>query len=180
MCCNITITFTNTTGQAVFLHPSGSHLAMSSALPSHLIKYEVLRLLLTSHTSIRDGHPSSYLLRGKYEISHGNPSTCSYLSRRHYTHRALVWLDSPCTRGISCSMRHELAFTLPTATFTLHPEGRPSKDCNFASRRHGAVGLLYYKRHQLDARIAWRPEYKTRERIHPGLADPGLLAIPAS
>ena len=23
-------------------------------------------------------------------------------------------------------------------------------------------------------------EYKTRERIHPGLADPGLLAIPAS
>jgi len=34
--------------------------------------------------------------------------------------------------------------------------------------------------HQLDTRIAWRPEYKTRERIHPGLADPGLLAIPAS
>ena len=91
-----------------------------------------------------------------------------------------MWLDSPCTRGISHSMCHKLAFTLNTATFTLHPEGRPSKDCDFASRRHGAVGLLYYKRHQLDARIAWRPEYKTRERIHPGLADPGLLAIPAS
>ena len=63
-----------------------------------------------------------------------------------------------------------------------HPSSQPlaRRDCDFASRRHGAVGLLYYKRHQLDARIAWRPEYKTRERIHPGLADPGLLAIPTS
>ena len=63
-----------------------------------------------------------------------------------------------------------------------HPSRQPSRiqRCDFASRRHGAVGLLYSKRHQLDARIAWRPEYKTRERIHPGLADPGLLVIPAS
>ncbi len=63
-----------------------------------------------------------------------------------------------------------------------HPSSRTlaRRDCDFASRRHGVIGFLYYKRHQLDARIAWRPEYKTRERIHPGLADPGLLAIPAS
>ncbi len=63
-----------------------------------------------------------------------------------------------------------------------HPSCHTSRyrHCNFASRRHGVVGLLYSKRHQLDARIAWRPEYKTRERIHPSLADLGLLVIPAS
>lgn len=35
---------------------------------------------------------------------------------------------------------------------------------------------------RVDMRAAARfyCEYKTRERIHPGLADPGLLAIPAS
>ena len=63
-----------------------------------------------------------------------------------------------------------------------HPSCHTSRyrHCDFASRRHGAVGLLFTKRHQLDARIAWRPEYKTRERIHPSLADLGLLVIPAS
>lgn len=34
--------------------------------------------------------------------------------------------------------------------------------------------------HQLAYSIAWRPEYKTWERIHRGIADPRLLAIPTS
>jgi len=77
-------------------------------------------------------------------------------------------------------MRHKLTFTLNTATFTLHviPRG-----IDTAISLHSATEWLDYlltKRHQLDARIAWRPEYKTRERIHRSLADLRLLAIPAS
>ena len=72
-------------------------------------------------------------------------------------------------------MRHKLTFTLNTATFTLHVMPR---DINAAISLHAATAWLDFN--QLGTWIAWRPEYKTRERIHPGLADPGLLAIPAS
>jgi len=51
------------------------------------------------------------------------------------------------------------------------------KTRNFASEYCASSGPIGYG---LAPRIAWRSEYKVRERIHRGIADPRLLAIPSS
>ncbi len=48
---------------------------------------------------------------------------------------------------------------------------------NFASEYCASSGPIGYG---LASKIAWRSEYKVRERIHRGIADPRLLAIPTS
>ena len=84
----------------------------------------VLRPLLTSVMSfMMIAHPHTSRL--EYHEEHDRSPTVTRASVYRYRDATtriehLVWLDSPCTRGISDSMRHKLAFTLPTATFTLH------------------------------------------------------------
>src|SRR3989344_7428489 len=131
------------------------------ALSFHTV---VLRPLLTSNMSfviIAYSHTSRLVYHEEHLRSPTVTRVPVYVYRDATTHyRALVWLDSPCTRGISHSMCHKLAFTLNTATFTLHviPRG-----IDTAISLRAAPARLDL--HQLGTRIAWRPEYKTRERI---------------
>src|SRR5271163_5199086 len=104
-------------------------------------------------------------------------NACCAPSRRHYSHRLLHGSTTPGRdRHLVVLLRKEviqphLPVRLPCYDFV--PIADPTFDGSLLAVGPPASGVA-------DFRGVTGGVYKARERIHPGVADPGLLATPTS